>query len=40
MTDSKLKGKTEIDRRSFVAGAIGAAAGAGALLAQSARDRA
>ena len=37
MTDSKTKGKTEIDRRAFVAGAIGAAAGAGALLAQSAQ---
>ena len=34
MTDRKSK--TEINRRSFVAGAIGAAAGAGALLAQSA----
>ena len=28
MTDSTSKDKTEIDRRSFVAGAIGAAAGA------------
>src|SRR5262245_26129341 len=37
MTDRKSKDKTEIDRRSFVAGAIGAAAGAGALLAQSAQ---
>jgi len=37
MTDRTSKDKTEIDRRSFVAGAIGAAAGAATLLAQTAQ---
>ena len=37
MTDSRVKDKADIDRRSFVAGAIGAAAGVGALLSQSAQ---
>jgi len=37
MTDRTVKDKADLDRRSFVAGAIGAAAGVGAMLAQSAQ---